>query len=190
MPSTIRCFIAILISPAARQGLLAVQNHFKKAGADVKWVKEPNIHITLRFLGDRPPKKVKAVTDFLHKSFSSHEAFEIEIDRLGVFPSERFPKVLWAGVGQNSDRIAQIAGRLEEELNRLGSPKERQEFIPHVTLGRVQSAKNVKPLMQKFTGYTFSSPILSPLNQIIFYQSTLTPAGPVYEPLTTVDLKP
>lgn len=188
--TAIRCFIAIPLAESARKDLLSIQKHLKTADADVKWVKEPNLHITLRFLGDRPLKKIEAVTDLLQSSFRQQAPFEIGIDHLGVFPNERSPKVLWAGAGHHGGKIKDIAARLEDGLNRLGIPKEKQEFVPHITLGRVRSAKNTKALMEKLRGHSLSSPILSAVSRITFYKSTLTAEGPVYEPITTVELAP
>ena len=48
----IRSFIAIEISDEVREGLKALQQDLKKAGAKVGWVAPENIHLTLVFLGD------------------------------------------------------------------------------------------------------------------------------------------
>ncbi len=52
-----RAFIAIELSPPIREKLAELQALLKKSGADVKWVKPDNIHLTLKFLGEIDEEK-------------------------------------------------------------------------------------------------------------------------------------
>jgi len=57
-------------------------------------------------------------------------------------------------------------------------------FSPHLTLARLKNPVSILP-QQLFqpTCYTTS------IRQVSFYQSTLTPRGPIYSPLITIPLK-
>jgi 2'-5' RNA ligase len=52
MPEPIRSFLAVELTPEIQQALSLIQDQLKQSGADVRWVKPANIHVTLKFLGN------------------------------------------------------------------------------------------------------------------------------------------
>ena len=100
---TIRTFIALEFDPSIKEAIGSIQDQLKKTGADVKWVKPKNIHLTLKFLGHISPKKLKSVLEIFPTLFNNFPAFEIDISHLGVFPRLEQPKVIWVGIGLNKE---------------------------------------------------------------------------------------
>ncbi|MCK5579937.1 MAG: RNA 2',3'-cyclic phosphodiesterase [Candidatus Omnitrophica bacterium] len=181
-----RTFIAIQLENHVHQQIACMQENLKKADADVKWVKPSNIHITLRFLGDTKPKKIKAISESLPSFLEGISPFEIDITHLGAFPKIQRPRVLWAGIDKNAAQLMELAASIENGLCRLGFPKEERKFSGHITIGRVRSAKNITPLIEAVQGYQFPSGITQTIQHVIFFQSTLTSQGPIYEEIKKV----
>lgn len=183
---TLRTFIAIELDEAVRKTLSTIQEHLKKTGADVTWVKPDNIHLTLKFLGDTPIDKIDTMAELIRKACRK-KSFVMELTHLGAFPKMESPQVLWIGITKGKDHMKEIVLELEEILHEAGFQKEKREFDSHITLGRVRSNLNRFALTKAMMGYSFT-PVMQEVNCIVFLKSTLSPRGPIYETLKTLTL--
>lgn len=185
----IRAFVALDIPGEVRQEISGAMSRLKETGADVKWVRPENLHLTLKFLGKTSRRDLRSVKAFLQGIADSEEGFSIRLAGMGAFPDSQRPRVIWIGMGEGKDRLAAIASRVESEAVRSGFPQEERPFSGHLTLGRLRSMKGIGRLTACLESMTFSSAYKIEIRQIHLYQSTLTPGGPLYEKLETVHLK-
>lgn len=178
-----RTFIAIEISNEIKTVLDRIESHLKYSGADIKWVKPENIHITLKFLGEVKEEKIKELKMVLDEVGKITRPFDISIKEIGAFPRIEFPRVIWVGLDKGAAESTALAAKVEEALSGIGFQKETRPFASHLTIGRVRSPKNREALKEKVTGY--KSPISGhqTVSSIILFQSTLTPKGPIYTKL-------
>lgn len=185
-----RTFIAIELPKEIKNYLAQIQDDLRATGADVKWVEPGNIHLTLKFLGDRDDKKVKQISCLLDEITKDTTTYQIKIFSVGVFPKIETPRVIWAGISDGDSETKIIAKQLEEEIARLGIPKEDRPFSSHITLGRTRSGLNLDKLSGKLTSMAGKiTPQVFRVDKITLFKSTLTPKGPVYEALKEVKLK-
>lgn len=113
----------------------------------IKWNPLDNLHITIKFIGEWPEPRL----DELHEALSSllpREPLEVEVKELGWFPSERSPRVLWAGVHGN-ERLLNLVRETEDRLAGLGIKREERQFSPHLTLARIKNPVPLARLRQK-----------------------------------------
>jgi 2'-5' RNA ligase len=178
-----RCFIAIPLPSETHQELSQIQSQLKETEADVKWVKNDNIHLTLKFLGDVKEEKIKIISKELRGVANKSTGFESGIGNLGTFPTLSNPRVIWIGISKNEDKIVKLQQRIEEILTPLGFERETRPFHAHLTLGRVRSKKNINRLTEKLK--SLSSPEFKPfmIDKITLFQSTLKPTGAEYSAL-------
>jgi 2'-5' RNA ligase len=66
--------------------------------------------------------------------------------------SLRASGALWIGVGEGVDRLRVLGHRGEEALVRVGFPRERTLFEPHVRIGRVRESRDVRGLSPALAG--------------------------------------
>lgn len=179
-----RAFIAIELPEQIRADLGKIQDELKQAQADVKWVKPENIHLTLKFLGDIEQDLIKKIEAILNQISSKNTSFGLDLDNLGAFPKLQYPRVIWVGLS-NDQRVIEIAKNLEKELIRIGLPPESRPFSSHITLGRVRSGSNRKALIERLEALNkkSSSRLKFEVLNLTLFKSTLTPQGPIYEPL-------
>ena len=104
-------------------------------GAGVAWVAEPALHVTLRFLGERPPELVPPLVDRVQAVVAALEPPCVDVGGVGAFPGLRRPNVLWLGVVPNS-ALAALYQAVDRVSVALGVEPEPRPFHPHVTLGR------------------------------------------------------
>ena len=130
----LRCFIAVEIPETIRKSIGEIIDSLKKSGADVKWVAQENIHVTLQFLGDTEESLVPAIKGALDKILSTYSSFYIKIAGVGCFPDTRRPRVIWVGL-EGAQPLVDIYRDISNELIRFGYRKEERAFTPHITIG-------------------------------------------------------
>jgi 2'-5' RNA ligase len=145
----------------------------------------PNIHLTLKFLGDVSEKNITVIKEILYAEAASHKQFEISVGGFGVFPSFTRPRVIWIGV-EAPEELHHLYRRIDAETARLGYAPDQRKFNPHVTLGRVSRNANPKEvrqiggvLRQYKLGFLGASRIVD----VNLFRSDLSPQGAVYTKL-------
>jgi len=115
----------------------------------VKWVKEPNFHITLAFLGHVYDNALPAIGQAVERAVSGKMMFDVQFSEIKL-NSEEDPKIVWLA-GSASEELKNLQEAIEKELGLFASAK--KVFIPHVTLGRIRKQKweeqETKPKIKK-----------------------------------------
>ncbi|MCM8795890.1 MAG: RNA 2',3'-cyclic phosphodiesterase [Candidatus Omnitrophica bacterium] len=187
-----RTFIAIELPKEIKETLGLLQEELKKSGADVKWVSPSNIHLTLKFLGEIDAKKLNKLNEILENVALKQSPFSLGIKGIGVFPNLNSPRVIWVGVEKGDEETKRIAAILEEEIAKIGIPKERRPYSTHITLGRLRSGVNRMKLLEQLNYLKDKSEKINlefTVKKITLLKSTLTPQGPIYEILKEANLK-
>ncbi|MEA3266289.1 MAG: RNA 2',3'-cyclic phosphodiesterase [Candidatus Fermentibacteria bacterium] len=169
-----RLFAALELSPAAIQIIHEWREPLIKKHPSIRWIREDQLHVTLRFLGDREAHEV--IREM--KDLSLEELFPIEytFNRTGTFGKP--PAVLWLS-GKFSSSLLSITHRLDsipDEDNRTGG---RRPFIPHVTIARARRGKQCY-------AFDFDRQITGSFNSLSLISSRLSADGPAYSTLFTI----
>jgi 2'-5' RNA ligase len=155
----------------------------------VSWVKQGNIHLTLKFLGDIQTNQIESINSTLQNIAESHSPFDISLSGIGVFPNLRRPRVLWIGMTKGAEQSIQLAEDISNSLQTLGFPRERRRFKPHLTLARIRRRMDLRNASSKFNQYdNLDIPILK-VDHFAFIRSQLHPQGSIYTPLRKFALK-
>jgi RNA 2',3'-cyclic 3'-phosphodiesterase len=182
----IRAFLAIRPTDEVIDRLTEVQSELAEGGGDVRWVSPQTMHLTIQFLGEVQESEVPEIERGLRQGLSTLSPFDIECRGLGVFPNQKRPRVVW--VGLHGAGIGALAESTEIVLAPLGFPPQERELTPHITLGRVRSARGWDGLARLLKASGDRSFGLSRIDRITLYRSQLRPDGAVYTPLVTFSL--
>ena len=182
-----RLFVAIKITPDEK--LLAVYSNIRKmCRADkIKWVDENLFHLTLKFLGETHKEEIDKISLALQRIAESTPAFSFDLMGIGIFGSSYHPRVIHVNI-DNVKKLKQLGHRVLDEMDRVGFPRDRQNFVPHLTLGRIRVIRS-KPLFQK-TISLYKEVYLQKVSvhEIVLYESILRPQSPVYTVLNRYKL--
>jgi 2'-5' RNA ligase len=181
--STFRGFIAIDIT--ATPQMITFEKEIAQTGADVKLVELENIHITVKFLGDTDENHIDAIEQSMKESISKIKPFPITLKGTGVFPNQNYLKVIWIGI-MDKGNIQTIAKAIDTTLAPLGFKKETRGFSPHLTVGRVKTARNKDQLLKVIGHYTETEFTVQKVQSLILKKSDLTPKGPIYTNLREI----
>ena len=183
---SIRCFIALSFPADVRAQLGELIRVLQFAGADVKWVDPANIHLTLKFLGEVSQQQADDVRGQITLLDGRHQRMETRLTEAGAFPGLRRPQIIWAGLA-DPPRLHALNADIEDRMHNIGFARENRGFTPHLTLGRVRSPRDLQRLAQLIPE-TRVEPVPFTMTTLALFRSILTPAGPRYEPLATIEL--
>jgi RNA 2',3'-cyclic 3'-phosphodiesterase len=185
----IRAFIAVEISDEVREGLKALQQELKKAGARVGWVAPENIHLTLVFLGDVFRSQVETLALALDAAAAETASFRYEVAGSGFFGSPRSPRVIWVGVNEQDNAVTGFQAWIVTRVRELGLKTEERPFHPHLTLGRVRTRDRVDELTSLLASAKSTTFGLVEVHRLLLMQSHLEHQGVRYSVLHQSALK-
>jgi RNA 2',3'-cyclic 3'-phosphodiesterase len=177
----LRLFIAVDVPAAIRAELAAKMDRFRRELTQARWTDQTGWHVTLKFLGATWPRLVKTVQAALDEAAGETEPFETTLTDVGVFPSARRARVVWAGLADPGGRFAQMVKTLDHLLVEYFIP-ERRGFTPHLTLARLNPPRDVGEFAQDLVGTPVPSEPFT-VDRMVLYRSRLSPKGAMYEPL-------
>ena len=179
-----RTFVAIEIEDDLRQKLALLQQRLGRATDGVRWVKPAAMHFTAKFLGEVPDVDVPGASDIVKQCAADTPPFRVTLCGLGGFPDARRPRVIWVGARDEPSVMQDLHHRLDRALNAIGVPREGRPFRSHLTVGRVRRpgvAGGIAQAVETFAEHVFGT---FEVGELVFMQSELTPAGPLYTPLS------
>jgi len=153
----------------------------------IKWVEPHNIHITLKFFGDTDEKDIPAIKKALQAAATGSKPFTMKINRTGIFGSRYDPRVIWFGIDPDPS-LEILAKNVLAELQKAGWEPDRQNFVPHLTIGRIKEIRDKNLFRQMIDKFRDSKVQEQPVLEIILYESILHREGPQYVKLGSFQL--
>lgn len=178
-----RLFFALPLEPQLRAQLVHWQQLWSKTVTNVKWVKEENLHLTLKFLGETHANQLELITSSARAALAGYPPFTLHVNGAGVFPNMRRARVLWVGLEDSKGQLFRLQQQLDKRLADVGFPLDSMPFTPHLTLGRLR-----QPSQVALPVFPVENLVVS-VSHINLYESTLTPQGPLHETLATFELQ-
>ncbi len=199
-----RTFIAIEMPAAVRDLLADLQQRLDHtlndahAGNRVRWTTAPNLHLTLRFLGETSDSQRSIVERELASRLHLQPAFALGLHQLGCFPNWGRPTIVWGDFTGATGQLASVQALVETAVRVAGFAAEERPFTPHLTIGRVkkdvtareqQQLGEVLQQAQARSAALMAAPAAQfTVDAVAFVQSELRPSGPVYTTLTSYSL--
>jgi RNA 2',3'-cyclic 3'-phosphodiesterase len=186
-----RLFVALDLDAAIRERIARLLDGVREFAPDARWVHAGSLHLTLKFIGEQPDRKLEAIKQALAEIHSP--ATTLHFHGYGFFPTPRSARVFWVGV-EADEHLAQLAGLVEQALEPLGIQPEDRAFSPHLTLARGKSAapqrraddrsnRAFQHLQQKLSALPPPEFGTMTAREFFLYQSKLSPGGSQYTQL-------
>ncbi len=172
-----RLFIAINLPSKIKEKIAFIQNTLRDCKLNAKWVNPPNIHLTLKFLGSIPKRKVPKIKEALDNTAIKFKVFDLALSGFGFFPNDRQPRIFFINT-EKEIILEDIYKNLEDKLEAIGFQKQAK-FSSHITLARLKTTQNIKQFQDKIKNISFGETFL--VQNIALYKSVLTKEGPIYE---------
>jgi 2'-5' RNA ligase len=180
----IRAFLAIDPPENILQAMSRLQEKLKREiGGRISWTKPQGQHLTLNFFGDISTEDVKNICSAVQNRIASVQSLNLKIEKLGVFPGARRPRVLWCGVTGDVENLSVLQRQLDSDFAGIGFPGEDRPFQAHLTLGRIKDPSGLTGISEALTKHSAFTAGEFNCNELILFQSRLSPQGAVYTKL-------
>ena len=177
-----RLFIAIRLQLSQEYDALRKELRRRTSYDSINWVDDDLCHLTLRFIGKTPSAQVKPIAEALKNIAAHTPELDLEINKLGVFGSHYAPKVLWLGVS-NPPELQQLYQEINLALQQLNFLLPDENFVPHITLGRIKKIDNKNRFWQMFEELQPAYHQPFHIKKISLIRSQLEKEGPIYTTL-------
>jgi RNA 2',3'-cyclic 3'-phosphodiesterase len=184
---TMRLFVAVEVPQTWMEALAGAQRALAAAFETpetprLHWVHPEGIHLTLKFLGNLPSERVDDLRAVLAEAVAESPGLTLSLGEPGQFVAP-WQTALWVGVRGDTRGLEALAGTIDLACSRLGVPRERRGFTPHLTLARVPdgtslSADDVREAVARLE--TLKAPALR-VERVSLMRSHLGPGGARYE---------
>ena len=186
MAQPLRLFIAIDLPPDVKQLLGDVQGALQRHTHTVRWADPDGTHLTLKFLGAVEAEAVERIVGGLAAVAARHQPFVLQTDRLGVFPNQQRPRIVWLGLRGDVAALEQVQQDVERTIAPLGFPTEARPFRPHLTLGRSDKeaqGEDFRTIRQAVTATDVPRSAAITVNELVLMHSELSAQGARYTPI-------
>lgn len=178
-----RLFAAIKILPD--ENFINIINDFKRNlnYEKIKWVEPENIHLTLKFFGETKENLIENICDALQKSGSNIDKFSFNIRNTGIFGSSYNPRVIWFDI-DNKKPIIDLADSIRRNLKYAHGftlKETRQNFVPHLTVGRIKFLNDKKKLQKIVDNHSNDFIQKVSVDRFYLFESILQRQGPIYK---------
>jgi len=182
-----RLFAAIKVHPseALLNRYYMLQRNLKDE--KIRWVSPENIHITMKFFGETPDHHIPAINAALQQAATTASPFNFSIRNTGIFGSTYNPKVIWFGIEPHKGFI-NLSENILGELDKIGIERDRQNFVPHLTIARMNQVNDKKFFQQLIDENKEGLMQEEEVNTFHLFDSELSPKGPIYTILGSYSL--
>lgn len=191
-----RAFVAISLPTSVQETVATLQqqlNQLLQTPTVWRWTPPENLHVTLRFLGETDERQAGELAQALAALVIAHRRFALMLRGLGVFPHQRAPRVLWAGLQGDLPGLTRLQLDVEQLAQTAGFAAESRRFSPHLTLAR--PLRNAAPARLAQDGQTVARLATQVIpaatftvSELLLMQSELHREGARYTTMATVQL--
>lgn len=188
----VRLFVACEIPEDARELITGVIADLRSRSGDaVRWVRPEGLHLTLKFLGEVPVKKLPSVKLAIQEAVAGHSPFNLEFSAIGTFGGREGLRLMWVSVAGDVLRLEALVKATNAALAVIGFEPERRPFRPHLTLGRVKDEipTRARAEIEVAVGKTEVAEFSWRTSQVSLMRSRLTRGGAQHDVLATFPLR-
>jgi RNA 2',3'-cyclic 3'-phosphodiesterase len=181
----IRVFVAVALDARARAAAGEAIGRLRAApgGADVRWLREESLHVTLRFLGNVAPARIPDLVRRMRAETAGLAPFALRPVDVVPFPNARRPRVAALRLEPEAP-LAALAAAVERGVVASGFAAEARRFRAHCTLGRVKPRGHYPAVTAPVTAPGFTLDV----TEAVLFRSHLDRDGAKYTRLESLPL--
>lgn len=192
-PTRLRLFVALTVPEQVKARILEAQRRLQRVLPEpaARWTRPEQFHLTLRFLGNVDTAQTAPLADALRGACNGFGVLRLRASGIGFFPRPRSPRVVWAGVHDEQERLPGLWAAVQTATNAFTSEESERNFTGHITLARIKSIRpkeaealscQASELGQAAFGEWTSS-------EVEIIRSQLSPHGARYTTLAAIPLQ-
>lgn len=141
-----KLFAGIELDEPVRAWCASIAARLQTCGFPGRFESPEKFHITLAFLGWVDAERVEAIREVLRTTAAQAAPFSITLDRIGAFPHERRPRIVWVGSHEQGEAFRTLSHAMQKGYSGLGFRFDK-DAVAHVTLARVKEGRAHLPML-------------------------------------------
>ena len=129
-----RTFLCFPVPMEVRSKKNMLYSTLEGSPAQINWVKNDNLHLTLKFIGYTTESQIPKIINILSRITIKYKPFQLVINNTGCFPKKERPRTLFLGVEGQISILVDLFQNIETEFEKIDIEKDRNDFFPHITL--------------------------------------------------------
>lgn len=182
--SVMRLFIAVPLPEVVSNRIARWAEALRTDVSFRKWVHPQDYHITLQFLGDTKTERVESVLTSLRRIADEQEAVQLSLQGAGVFGPASAPRILWAGISGELEKLGLLQQRVSSVMAPLGFTVEDRPYKPHITTARKYTGGNITADLVR----TGPEPVSWKADRLVLFRTKMH-SNPMYERLGSMEFK-
>ena len=142
-----RLFVGVELDATSRNACVAASERLRKTGFAAKYEAPEKLHVTLAFLGNVASARHDEVVAAQTAAAAKVAPFNVSLDKLGAFPHERKPRVVYIGAREQGAPFRALAKSVRDAYAVLGFEFDN-DSVAHVTIARVKPPQRPLPLIE------------------------------------------
>jgi len=159
----VRLFAGIELDGATRAACGAVIEELARSGFAAKFEGLEKLHVTLAFLGNVEAGRHPEIVRVMDAAAEATAPFEVPFDKVGAFPHERKPRIVYVGAREQGRDYRLLSARLRGGYAELGFGF-NDDAVAHVTVARVKEPRRPLPLIDV-------APVTLPVFRLTLFES-------------------
>ncbi|MBV9271410.1 MAG: RNA 2',3'-cyclic phosphodiesterase [Candidatus Eremiobacteraeota bacterium] len=141
-----KLFVGVELDDNVRAACSSLAERLNARGLIARYERPEKLHITLAFLGWVDPEMVEPIAGAMNRVAAEHKPFALRLDRVGAFPQERRPRVVWVGSQEQGQAFRDVSRALQNAYRDLGFSFDK-DAVAHVTIARVKEPRSPLPML-------------------------------------------
>lgn len=162
-----KLFVGIDLDKRVRARCAEISARMEARGLRARFEAPEKLHITLAFLGWVDPVQIEAIRDVLRGVAAQTRSFMLTLDKLGAFPHERNPHIVWIGSREQGAAFRELTHAMRDAYGNIGFRFDK-DALAHVTIARVKEQRVHLPVLEV-------KPMRLNVNELTLFESL--PAG-------------
>ena len=183
----LRTFLCIPVPLEVKSKKNMLFSTIQYSSSKINWVKNENLHLTLKFIGYTRESYIPKIIKKVNNVTSNFDPFRLYVNGTGCFPKKERPRTLFMGIEGRINLLNNLVRDIEIQLEKLDFPKDRFNYLPHITIARVNYPQLQTPDVNLFLKSSYD-PIDLSIDRVQFFASELLPSGAIYSLLKTFPL--
>ncbi|MBO0332076.1 RNA 2',3'-cyclic phosphodiesterase [Sneathiella sp. CAU 1612] len=175
-----RLFVAIALPEEIKERIGALRGGIPEA----RWIASENAHVTLAFIGEVQSPMMMDISLALGRI--KYPSFDIDIEGVGVFGSNKRPRILWAGVRPTA-AINLLHQKIVTAIESVGATVDDRRFRAHITLARVHNSPYER-VRNFLTDHALFRTETLPVTSFTLFSSHLSSSSAIYQEEVSFDL--
>ncbi len=182
-----RIFLAIDLPDSVKNRIMELEKKLTLYSKFIRLSKSDNLHFTVKFLGEQNDFSVSSIKEKVKKTINDIEAFEININKSGIFGSLKYPKILW--LGENNVNFINFSQTVNYALDVFRH--EEKSPVCHLTIGRIKNmpVKDVITALNICKSFVDKNNLRFSVDSVYLYESKLLRSGAVYKKIGKFHMK-